>query len=101
VALVAGILLALFVVDGAWEWAAVAGGGAVELGEAWFWWRWSHRRRAAVGVEALVGRVAEVDADGWLRLNGERWRVRGAGPGERVRVVGVEGLTLVVEPSPT
>jgi membrane protein implicated in regulation of membrane protease activity len=38
-----------------------------------------------------------VDADGWLRLNGERWRVRGGAPGERVRVVAIDGLTLVVE----
>jgi membrane protein implicated in regulation of membrane protease activity len=98
VALVVGILLALFVLDGPWEWAAVAGGGAIELGEAWFWWRWTHRRRPAVGAEALLGVEAVVGDDGWLRVQGERWRVRGAGPGERVRVVAVDGLTLVVEP---
>jgi len=99
VALVVGILLALFVVDGAWEYAVVAGGGAIELGEAWFWWRWSHRRRPAVGVEALLGRVVEVDDDGWVHAAGERWRVRGAAAGERARVIGVDGLTLVVEKS--
>jgi membrane protein implicated in regulation of membrane protease activity len=85
-------------VDGAWEWAAVAGGGAVELGEAWLWWRWSHRRRPAVGVEALVGLVGEMAGDEWVRVNGELWRARGGTSGEQVRVRRVDGLTLDVEP---
>jgi membrane protein implicated in regulation of membrane protease activity len=85
-------------VDGAWEWAAVAGGGAVELGEAWLWWRWSHRRRPAVGVEALVGLVGEMTGDEWVRVNGELWRARGGASGEQVRVRRVDGLTLDVEP---
>jgi membrane protein implicated in regulation of membrane protease activity len=85
-------------VDGAWEWAAVAGGGAVELGEAWLWWRWSHRRRPAVGVEALVGLVGEMAGDEWVRVNGELWRARGGVSGEQVRVRRVAGLTLDVEP---
>ena len=84
--------------DGAWEWAAVAGGGAVELGEAWLWWRWSHRRRPAVGVEALVGLVGEMAGDEWVRVNGELWRARGGVSGEQVRVRRVDGLTLDVEP---
>jgi membrane protein implicated in regulation of membrane protease activity len=85
-------------VDGAWEWAAVAGGGAVELGEAWLWWRWSHRRRPAVGVEALVGLVGEMAGDEWVRVNGELWRARGGVSGEQVRVRRDDGLTLDVEP---
>ena len=97
-ALLVGILLAVFVLDGAWEWAAIAGGGAIELGEAWFWWRWTHRRRSAVGVEALIGLEATVNADGWVRVRGELWRQRGGLPGQRVRIREVEGLTLVVEP---
>jgi membrane protein implicated in regulation of membrane protease activity len=97
VALVIGILLALFVLDGPWQYVAVAVGGAIEIGEAGLWWRWTHRRRAAVGVEALVGRTVTVDEDGWARVVGERWRVRGAEPGESARVVGVDGLTLIVE----
>jgi membrane protein implicated in regulation of membrane protease activity len=96
-AFVVGVLLALFVVDGAWDWVVVAGGAAIELGEAGFWWRWTHRHSAVVGVETLVGQIVEVDRDGWARVAGERWRVRGGGPGERVRVVAVDGLTLVVE----
>jgi membrane protein implicated in regulation of membrane protease activity len=99
-ALAAAIVLALVVLDGDAAWAAVAAGGAIELGEAWFWWRWSHRRRPAVGVETLVGAVGVLTEDGWVHVNGERWRARGdARPGERVRVVAVAGLELVVEPA--
>jgi membrane protein implicated in regulation of membrane protease activity len=75
----------------------VATGAAIELGESWFWFRWSRRRRPAVGAEALLGRVGIVDDGGWLRVDGERWRVRGGEPGQRVRVVAVDGLELVVE----
>ena len=94
-ALVVGVLLAVFVLDGPWEWVAVAGGGAIELGEAWFWWRWTHRRRSAVGVEALAGRTVEVER-GWTQVAGERWRARGVADG-RARILAVDGLTLVVE----
>src|SRR3954452_8832397 len=96
-AFLVGILLALFVVDGVWEWVVIAAGGAIEIGESWFWLRWTHRDRPIVGVEALSGSVVEVDENGRARLAGERWRVRGAMPGEHARVVSVDGLTLVVE----
>jgi membrane protein implicated in regulation of membrane protease activity len=92
----------VFVLDDPWRIAAVLGGGAIEIGEAWFWWRWTHRRPPAVGVEALVGAVGVVAGDGWVRVNGELWRARGAEglrPGERVVVDGVDGLTLVVRPA--
>ena len=95
-ALAVGILLAVFVLGGGWDWAAVAGGGAIELGEAWLWWRWSHRRRPAVGVEVLIGRTVDVNG-GWTEIVGERWRVSGVDSGGAT-VVGVEGLTLLVEP---
>jgi membrane-bound serine protease (ClpP class) len=99
-ALVVGVLLAVFVLDGSWEWVAVAGGGAIEIGEAWFWLRWTKRRRPEVGVEALVGAQGELTAAGWVSVNGELWRARSEAPlevGERVRVCAVDGLTLVVE----
>ena len=96
-ALVVGVLLALFVLDGAWDWVVIATGGAIEIGESAFWLRWSQRRRSVVGAEALLGREVLVDEQGWTRVTGERWRVRGAGPGERARVVALDGLTLVVE----
>ena len=82
---------------------AIVGGGTVEVGEAWLWWRWTHKRRPVVGVEALVGAVAEVTEacrpDGWVRVGGELWRARcdeGADVGAQVHVRVVDGLTLVV-----
>jgi len=104
VALVVGVLLAVFVLDGPWEWVAVAGGGAIEIGEAWFWLRWTKRRRPEVGVEALVGARGEMTGPGWASVAGELWRARSETPleaGERVRVRSVDGLTLVVEPDET
>src|SRR3954454_15611959 len=94
-ALLVAIVLAVFVVDGAWGYAVIAVGGAIELGEATFWWRWTHRRRPAVGVETLVGRTVEVER-GWTMVAGERWRVRGVVDGP-AQVVGIDGLTLVAE----
>jgi membrane-bound serine protease (ClpP class) len=63
------------------------------------------RRRAVVsGTRTMIGSVGEVveasGHDGWVELQGERWRVRGAQAlrtGERVRVTRVSGLTLEVE----
>jgi len=63
------------------------------------------RRRAAVsGTRTMIGTVGEVveasGRDGWVQVQGERWRVHGAQelrPGERVRVTRVSGLTLEVE----
>ena len=97
--------LALFVLDEPWNWVAVGVGAAVELGEAWFWWWLSHRRRPAVGVETLIGARATAlvpcRPDGHVRLRGEIWHARchaGLDAGEEATVVAVEGLTVVVEP---
>jgi len=70
---------------------------------------WQARGRPVVsGGETLVGDAGEVLADftgdGWARVRGEIWQVRSAQPlaeGARVRVTGIEGLTLNVEPQPT
>ncbi len=104
-ALVVALLLAVFVVPAGWDLAVVAAGAAIELGEAGFWWRWSHRHRPVVGAEALVGALGVVvepcRPDGRVRLAGELWSARcdgGAGAGDAVRVTAVEDLTLVVEP---
>jgi membrane protein implicated in regulation of membrane protease activity len=100
VALVVGVLLAIFVLDGPWEWVAVAGGGAIEIGEAWFWLRWTKRRRPEVGVEALVDAGGEMVDSEWARVRGELWQARSETllhAGDRIRVRAVDGLTLVVE----
>lgn len=68
----------------------------------------SMRLPARTGSEALVGRevvvVAWTGGAGWVRCSGERWQavVRGGQLvqlGEKLRVVAVDGLTLVVEPT--
>lgn len=103
-ALAVAILLAVFVLDEPWSWLAVALGATFELAETGFLVWWSKRRRVAVGAETLVGRRAVVSADcmpeGQVRIAGEIWRARcaaGAGAGDEVVVLEVDGLTLVVE----
>jgi membrane-bound serine protease (ClpP class) len=89
-----------------WPVALVVGGGAVLAGRL----AWRARRTPSVtGAEGLVGRHAVVrhltgDGDGTLHLDGAWWRARATGdgplvPGKEVRVVGLDGLNLLVEPS--
>jgi membrane protein implicated in regulation of membrane protease activity len=103
-AAVVGILLALFVLPSPWGVVAIATGAAIELGEAWFWIRFTRRRRSVSGAEGLMGRRAQVveacRPEGRVRVHGELWNAycaTGADVGEHVRVVRVEDLTLIVE----
>ena len=57
------------------------------------------------GPETLVGgsgrAITEVRPEGMVRVRGEDWRARsaqGVDAGHRVRVVGRDQLTLIVEP---
>ncbi len=64
------------------------------------------RRRAVVsGIEQMLDSTGSVidwmDERGRVRVQGEIWQARAAqpiGPGARVRVKAIDGLTLVVEP---
>ena len=65
------------------------------------------RRHGAQALEAAVGVVKEpivAGGTGWVRLGPELWRARlasgqgTAAAGDRVRVVGLDGLVLAVEP---
>ena len=103
--LVVAVLLAVFVLPGPWNLLAVAAGLVGEVAESVVLLRLSRRRRAAVGAEAMLGEVAIVAApcrpDGQVRVKGELWRARcaqGAASGEQVRITGIEGLTLLVQP---
>jgi len=69
------------------------------------WNRTVKRRRRVVGVQTLIGKEASVITpcrpNGQVRVNGEIWEARcaaGASSGDTVRVVGLDGLTLIVEP---
>jgi len=67
------------------------------------------RRRAVVsGREEMIGAtgeaLADFDGEGWARVHGEQWKVRTSRPvrrGQKLRVTGMQGLILSVEPTGT
>ena len=91
----------------------VTGVGIVALAVLRFALRAQHSGFAS-GREALIGQRATVlqslSPDGEVRVQGEMWSARldqwsalqgtQIEPGKEVRVVGVEGLKLIVEPVP-
>lgn len=93
------------ILEGTWRWVVIVMGVAIEIVEAFAMIRLSRRRRPAVGSEAFVGRRAVVATpclpDGQVRIDGEIWAARAPSrvpAGAYVRIVGVDGLTLLVEP---
>jgi membrane protein implicated in regulation of membrane protease activity len=101
--LLGAILLAIFVLPSPWGLVAVAAGGVLDVAESLVLLRWSRRRRAVTGAEALVGQTAVVSTATQVRVAGELWEARSDEelvPGQEVEVTGVEGLTLrVTRPS--
>ena len=98
--LLGAILLAIFVVPWPWGLLVVIAGGLLDIAESLLLMKWSRRRRAATGAEALVGQRAVVATPTQVRVAGELWEARADDvlvPGEEVVVRGVEGLTLLVD----
>jgi membrane-bound serine protease (ClpP class) len=100
--LIVGVAL-LLVLPGPWNVVAFGACLVGFAGEVVFWNRRVKSRTATTGVQTLVGKTATVSRScrprGQVRVGGELWEARcdaGADPGTRVRVVAVEGLTLVV-----
>ena len=65
----------------------------------------SRRRAVMSGREEMIGALAEAlgdfDTEGWARVHGEQWKVRASRPvrrGQKLRVTGMDGLVLSVEP---
>lgn len=65
-----------------------------------------HREKTDTGKEGLMGMQAEVKSElnpeGQVFVHGEYWNARSAEvvrPGEKVTIVGIEGLTLIVKKS--
>jgi membrane-bound serine protease (ClpP class) len=66
----------------------------------------AHARPVVSGREQMVGETGEVleetDGSAFARIHGEVWKVRANAPlgrGQLVRVVGIDGLVLAVEPA--
>jgi len=104
VILVAGILIAIFVVPDAWTIPVIAVAVVAEVSETLFTLWWSRRAPPKVGPETLIGstgRVVEaLQPVGRVRVRGEVWRARGPEELERdvrVRVTDRDRLTLTVE----
>jgi membrane-bound serine protease (ClpP class) len=67
----------------------------------------ARRRPVVSGRESLIGERGEVlqvsDGEAWAQILGERWKVASAqplAPGQRIRVLGLHGLTLQVQADP-
>jgi membrane-bound serine protease (ClpP class) len=78
--------------------------GLILCGIVWMFGR-ARRRPVVTGVDQLLGSTAEAidgfSERGMVRLGGELWKARSSaplGPGQRARVVRVEGLEVWVEP---
>ncbi len=90
------------------SWPVIATAAAVSaaffllaIGAAWR----AHRRTAVTGDAALLGSAGQVvtwaDGRGLIQMPGERWQARAdapLAPGQRVRVVARNDLTLIVVP---
>ena len=101
--LILGIALLLFL-SSPWNFLGFAVCLVLFFGELGLWHRSVRGRRHVVGAQTLIGAEATVTEpcrpDGQVRLNGELWEARcaeGADRGETVRVMGREGLKLLVE----
>jgi membrane protein implicated in regulation of membrane protease activity len=99
------VLIAWFFLPSPWNAIVVIGAAVLEAVETGLFIWWSKRRRAAVGAEALIGKIAvavgELWPEGQVRVDGELWSARcegGASPGTRLVVRGIDGLVLEVEP---
>jgi len=65
----------------------------------------SQRRTATTGASGLLGQtgVAQTsfEGEGWVKLQGELWRAscetKDVQPGDKVRVVAVDGLAVIVK----
>lgn len=104
--LLALALVGLFVLPDPWRLVALVAAAIVEVGEVYLWILFLRRYRVTTGAEGLIGERAEViercAPRGRVRVHGEIWNARCDGevePGARVRIVAVDGLTLVVEPA--
>ena len=65
----------------------------------------AHRKPVVSGAEEIIGSIGsalgDIDGRGIIHIHGEDWQVESTSPvkeGEKVRVVGRDGLLLKVQP---
>jgi membrane-bound serine protease (ClpP class) len=99
------LVLAIFVLPSPWGIVAVVGAIVLDLVEVGVGLWWNRRRKAAVGVELLIGltgfAVGELRPVGQVKVNGEIWSANcedGCDAGAAVVVRAIDGLTLSVAP---
>jgi membrane-bound serine protease (ClpP class) len=97
--------VSLFFLPSPWGYVAVVAAAVFEVGEVFFWIRFLRRYRVTTGAEGLVGERGEVveacNPTGRVRVRGELWNARcdqALEAGRMIRVKGVDGLTLRIEP---
>jgi membrane protein implicated in regulation of membrane protease activity len=97
VALLVGGTLAILFLELPWSALVIAGLVAFEVFEFRIW-RWAVRQRPRAGAQGIVGEVGVLADGGRVRIRGSSYpaRILEGEPGDRVRVEGVEGMTLVV-----
>jgi membrane protein implicated in regulation of membrane protease activity len=102
--LIVGIVL-LLLLPYPWNVVGATCAFVLFLGELFFWHRRVRGQPNKVGAQNLMGQTATVVSpcrpNGQVRVGGELWAARcpgGADHGDTVRVVGRDGLTLIVEP---
>ena len=97
-----GVLLAIFVLPSPWGLVAVLVGAVLEITETGTFLWWSQRRRASVGVEALVGREGVVLSDLWpegqIKIAGEPRQLAQPPAEGRSRLGSLEAAPLSLEP---
>ena len=100
-------IVGLFLLPGPWNVILFGIALVVEVGEIYLWIRFLDRYRVRGGVEGMPGEratvVEECDPEGIVRVRGELWKARTEeggtlAPGDRCKVLAVEGLTVIVGP---
>lgn len=96
----------LLVLPGPWDVISFVVVTLLWFAELYGWSRTVRKQRRVVGAETLIGQEAIVSEAcrpvGQVRISGETWEARceaGASAGDRVRVIGRDKLTLIVEPA--
>jgi membrane protein implicated in regulation of membrane protease activity len=99
-------VILLLVLPGPWNVVSFVVVTLLWFVELYGWSRTVKRQRRVVGAQTLIGQEAVVSEPcrplGQVRLDGETWAARcqaGASSGDRVRVIGRDKLTLIVEPA--